>query len=43
MFTQIYVFLFEAEQGSEEGCNSAQRNEGRARRFMLKKLRVVHP
>ena len=29
MFTQIYVFLFEAEQGSEEVHNSPHWDEGR--------------
>ena len=29
--TQIYVFVFEAKKGLEEGCNSTHRDKGQAR------------
>ena len=43
MFTYIYVFFFEAEQGSEEGRHSKQRDEGRSRRIYVEQVEGCTP
>ena len=43
LYVQIYVFLFQAEKGLEEGRNSTQMDEGWERRVYVEKFEGCTP